>query len=99
MPYTVRKFEAKISKYVFRCVVQNVLGSSEELQEKACGSGNMFNSTVLPTMAGAVFNAFVANHIKDVSSQAHGGKRKGPPSRSGNHSADSDKVRKPTGVR
>ena len=83
---------------MFRCVVQNVLGSSEELQEKACSSGHMFNN-VLPTMAGALFNAFVANHVKDVNSQAHGGKRKGPPSRSGNRSADSDKVRKLTGVR
>ena len=92
-------FGSSRPKYVFRCVVQNVLGSSEELQKKACSSGHIFNSTVLPTMAGAVFNAFVANHVKDVNSQAHGGKRKGPPSRSGNRSADSDKVRKLTGVR
>ncbi|KAF0293045.1 hypothetical protein FJT64_000977 [Amphibalanus amphitrite] len=91
-------FGSSSPKNVFRSVVENMLGDDEELKEVACGRGHKFTSNILATMAGALFNVFVSNHVKDVNSQVHSKKRKGPPTRTSGRGVDSDKIRKLTGA-
>ena len=63
-----------------------------------CAAGHKVTKYILPTMAGALFNACVSNHAKDQKSLAHAGKR---PNRAQGHAgrrnSGSDKIRKLAG--
>ena len=90
--------ECDLPRRVFIKVVNAVGGEDAQLTGVSCLEGHALVDKLMSKMAGALFNLFAGNMVRDINSEVHAKRKPGAATR-GERSQSNDRIRKLSGVK